>query len=81
MTIAHRLITVIDYDTMLVMGGGKLLEHGAPAALLDKEASVLRAMVRALGDAGEQAVLEKLGANGAVGRSCESPQLARLGRV
>ncbi|EOD30380.1 hypothetical protein EMIHUDRAFT_40958, partial [Emiliania huxleyi CCMP1516] len=40
-TIAHRLLTVADYDTLLVLGGGRLLEQGSPATLLNDPASVL----------------------------------------
>ncbi|KAL5594701.1 hypothetical protein BROUX41_001617 [Berkeleyomyces rouxiae] len=32
-TIAHRLRTIIDYDTVVVMGNGKVLECGAPKEL------------------------------------------------
>jgi len=60
LTIAHRLITVIDYDTMVVMGGGALLEIGAPQALMDTPQGALRAMTKALGEAGEAALREKL---------------------
>jgi ABC-type multidrug transport system fused ATPase/permease subunit len=33
-TIAHRLATVIDYDKIAVLETGRLVEYGAPAALL-----------------------------------------------
>ncbi|KAK5653885.1 hypothetical protein OQA88_7810 [Cercophora sp. LCS_1] len=32
-TIAHRLRTIIDYDKVVVMGGGKVLEEGSPREL------------------------------------------------
>jgi ABC-type multidrug transport system fused ATPase/permease subunit len=35
-TIAHRLQTIIDYDSILVLGSGQVLEHGSPQALLQK---------------------------------------------
>ena len=33
-TVAHRLQTIIDYDTVVVMGSGRVLEFGSPAQLL-----------------------------------------------
>lgn len=54
LTIAHRLDTVIDSDTVLVLGDGKVLEHGPPAQLLADEKGSLTSMVRALGSAAEQ---------------------------
>ena len=62
LTIAHRLLTVIDYDTICVMGGGRLLEQGAPKALLADERSVLSSMAAALGDAGKAALIERANA-------------------
>ncbi|KAH7333107.1 P-loop containing nucleoside triphosphate hydrolase protein [Rhexocercosporidium sp. MPI-PUGE-AT-0058] len=35
-TIAHRLRTVIDYDRVIVMSGGEVLEIGAPKELFEK---------------------------------------------
>ncbi|ROW09475.1 hypothetical protein VMCG_02441 [Cytospora schulzeri] len=34
-TIAHRLRTIADYDRVVVMGGGKVLEIGAPRELFE----------------------------------------------
>lgn len=59
LTIAHRLITVIDYQQLLVMGGGKLLEHGTPHELLQREDGVLSSMASALGPEGEAALKQK----------------------
>ncbi|OTA99800.1 hypothetical protein M426DRAFT_268815 [Hypoxylon sp. CI-4A] len=36
-TIAHRLRTIIDYDQVIVMEEGKVLETGTPAELIEKE--------------------------------------------
>lgn len=63
-TIAHRLATVIDYDTILVMGGGRLLERGRAAELLASESSVLSDMSRALGPTAHAALVEKAAATG-----------------
>ncbi|EQL02135.1 ABC transporter, transmembrane domain, type 1 [Ophiocordyceps sinensis CO18] len=34
-TIAHRLRTIIDYDVVVVMSAGRVLEHGSPRDLYD----------------------------------------------
>ncbi len=36
-TVAHRLKTVLDYDKVVVMGFGKVLEMGSPKELLDSK--------------------------------------------
>lgn len=36
-TIAHRLRTIIDYDKVVVMGGGRVLEVGSPRELYAQE--------------------------------------------
>ena len=50
LTIAHRLNTVLDYDRVLVMGEGKIMEFDTPIALLAKQGGVFRAMCRASSD-------------------------------
>lgn len=49
-TIAHRLKTVLDYDRILVMGGGDILEYDTPHTLINKEGGVFRDMCRASAD-------------------------------
>mmetsp|Transcript_21963 Transcript_21963/g.32634 ORF Transcript_21963/g.32634 Transcript_21963/m.32634 type:complete len:1269 (+) Transcript_21963:425-4231(+) len=49
LTIAHRLNTVIDYDTVLVMDKGKVAEFGSPKSLLENEDGIFTAMVNATG--------------------------------
>lgn len=36
-TIAHRLITVADYDKIIVMHRGRIAEQGAPHELIEKK--------------------------------------------
>lgn len=43
--IAHRLNTVIDYDKILVLGNGKILEFDKPTELLQRENGVFASML------------------------------------
>ncbi|KAH8100998.1 P-loop containing nucleoside triphosphate hydrolase protein [Cristinia sonorae] len=49
-TIAHRLRTVLDYDRILVLGGGEILEFDSPKTLLNKSGGVFREMCKASAD-------------------------------
>ncbi|KAJ3554652.1 hypothetical protein NM688_g2996 [Phlebia brevispora] len=49
-TIAHRLKTVLDYDRILVLGHGEILEFDTPAVLINKPGGVFREMCRASAD-------------------------------
>ena len=49
LTVAHRLDTIIDYDEVLVMSEGRLVEHGAPKLLARDENSVFAGMIRSAG--------------------------------
>ncbi|KAJ7222262.1 hypothetical protein GGX14DRAFT_694507 [Mycena pura] len=53
LTIAHRLKTVIDYDRLLVLDKGKLVEFDTPYRLIQKEDGVFRAMCLKSGYFGE----------------------------
>jgi ABC-type multidrug transport system fused ATPase/permease subunit len=44
-TIAHRLETVMDYDKIVVLEAGKLVEIGSVQELMDKENGMFRGMV------------------------------------
>ncbi|KAI8822919.1 P-loop containing nucleoside triphosphate hydrolase protein [Fimicolochytrium jonesii] len=56
LTIAHRLNTVIDYDHIMVLDDGCLVESGTPFELLAKDASVEDAwFARMVEDMGEDA--------------------------
>ncbi|TFL03667.1 P-loop containing nucleoside triphosphate hydrolase protein [Pterulicium gracile] len=49
-TIAHRLKTIMDYDRVLVLGFGEILEFGPPAELLKKQGGAFREMCRKSAD-------------------------------
>ena len=49
-TIAHRLQTIIDYDKVLVLDKGKLIEYDSPWELINREEGVFRGMCEMSGD-------------------------------
>jgi len=49
-TIAHRLKTIIDYDRILVIDAGEILEFDDPKTLLSKPDGVFREMCRKSAD-------------------------------
>jgi len=49
-TIAHRLQTIADYDKIMVLDSGKLVEFDTPLKLLEKEGGIFRALVEESGD-------------------------------
>jgi len=51
-TIAHRLQTIVDYDKVLVLDKGKVVEYGHPHELLKKEGddAIFRGMCEMSGD-------------------------------
>ncbi|ODM91895.1 Multidrug resistance-associated protein 5, partial [Orchesella cincta] len=48
-TVAHRLNTVANYDRILVMDSGKVIEFDSPEELMKQENSMFRKMVEASG--------------------------------
>ena len=44
LAVAHRLRTIIDFDQIIVMDEGNIVETGAPAALLAIEGGYFRSM-------------------------------------
>ena len=51
--IAHRLSTIADFDKILVLGEGKVVEYDTPVKLLAKEGGVFKEMVEVSGERGE----------------------------
>ena len=78
LTIAHRLHTVIDYDKILVMGGGRLVESGRPHELLATAGGALASMAAALGESGEAELREQALR---AGRAKEGPAALLEGEV
>lgn len=60
-TIAHRLKTIVDYDSVIVMEAGEIVEHDSPATLIGNEASLFHAMCA---DSGELDVLKEVAKGG-----------------
>ena len=44
-TIAHRLQTVLDYDRIVVLDRGEIVEVGTAAELMDREKGVFKGML------------------------------------
>ncbi|TFK48986.1 P-loop containing nucleoside triphosphate hydrolase protein [Heliocybe sulcata] len=59
LTIAHRLRTVIDYDRVMLLEQGRIVEFDAPAILLSDSSSRFHALCKATGK-DEFAMLKKL---------------------
>lgn len=49
-TIAHRLQTIIDYDKVLVLDKGEVVEYGDPFELISSEGGIFRGMCEMSGD-------------------------------
>jgi len=49
-TIAHRLQTIVDYDKVLVLDKGKVVEYDAPWELIEREDGIFRGMCEMSGD-------------------------------
>jgi ATP-binding cassette, subfamily C (CFTR/MRP), member 4 len=61
-TIAHRLNTVIDFDNILVLDQGQIVEYGSPYEMLMKppgdEGAWFRRMIDELGDDAKTSLLK-----------------------
>lgn len=59
-SVAHRLETIIDYDKILVLGGGKVLEFGTPLDLISKTEGHFLTMVKNTGDAMSEILVKRV---------------------
>ncbi|KAF0299676.1 ATP-binding cassette sub-family C member Sur [Amphibalanus amphitrite] len=59
-TIAHQIATVLDYDLLLVLDGGRLAEQGPPKQLAKKRDGLFAGMLRAALDQGAS-LTERIG--------------------
>ncbi len=50
LTIAHRLQTIIDYDKVLVLDKGKMIEYDSPWELISRDGSIFHGMCEMSGD-------------------------------
>lgn len=57
LTVAHRINTIMDYDSVIVMDDGKAIEYGSPAELLQQNGA-FAALVRSTGDESADALRE-----------------------
>ena len=60
LVIAHRLDTVIDFDKILVLGDGRVLEYGSPKDLLSNEDGAFASMIAHMGDEAATRLKEKI---------------------
>lgn len=58
LTIAHRLVTVADYDRIMVLSEGKIKEFDTPETLLKNESGEFASLVSALDPAGQETIRE-----------------------
>jgi len=61
LTIAHRLNTIIDYDSIVVVDAGKVGEMGAPRTLLSDEDGLFSSLVRGTGAENEEKLRAAVG--------------------
>nr|KAJ3421673.1 hypothetical protein HK105_002724 [Polyrhizophydium stewartii] len=60
LTIAHRLNTIADYDRVMVLSAGEIVEFDTPQALVAKEGGVFRSMVDETGPQNVEAIMRMI---------------------
>jgi ABC-type multidrug transport system fused ATPase/permease subunit len=75
-TIAHRIETILDYDYILVIEQGRVLEYDSPEALLKNERSRFREFVKER-DLDERQILARNKRRASGTRSIVQPRLRR----
>ncbi|CAG8852307.1 30075_t:CDS:2, partial [Racocetra persica] len=68
--IAHRLRTVVDYDKILVLDAGRIVEFDHPYILLQKPDSMFRGMCDRSGDLEELVNIAKAKYDNDYGNNC-----------
>lgn len=63
LTVAHRLNTIIDYNRVMVLDAGKIVEFDKPYDLYQNENSIFHGMVKAANDLELEQHLESLAKN------------------
>ncbi|KAL2915615.1 hypothetical protein HK105_204800 [Polyrhizophydium stewartii] len=63
LTIAHRLNTIVDYDRVMVLSAGEIVEFDTPQALVAKEGGVFRSMVDETGPQNVEVIMRILNAD------------------
>ncbi|KAL2915593.1 hypothetical protein HK105_204778 [Polyrhizophydium stewartii] len=63
LTIAHRLNTIVDYDRVMVLSAGEIVEFDTPQALVAREGGVFRSMVDETGPQNVELMLDQIRAS------------------
>ena len=45
-TIAHRVATIVNYDTIVVLNAGKIIEKGSPSELMQMKSGSFATMLK-----------------------------------